>query len=208
MKIISILLLGVVLVAGCTASQIDLYLKASPAIQNFLSQYPNAKIATSLIGQGAVVSQIEEIKKECENFQVGSYYKTTINDESSSTELTVWMDAKTYQVVCAVKESDGIKQNIPQGTTTSETTTSSTTTSSSTTTTTMPPTTSSTTTSSSTTTTTAGCTSNSACGYKQICSNKKCVDVQCTNDSQCSGCKRCSGNSCVSCGSGPYGCYC
>src|SRR3989338_3371240 len=161
MKIISILLLGVVLVSGCTASQIDLYLKASPAIQNFLSQYPNAKIATSLIVQGAVVSQIEEIKKECENFQVGSYYKTTINDESSDTKLKVWMDAKNYQVVCAVKESAGVKQNIPQGTTTSETTASSTTTSTTTsssttssTTTTLPPTT----TSSSSTTTTSSTT--------------------------------------------------
>ncbi len=69
-------------------------------------------------------------------------------------------------------------------------------------------TTSSTTTTTVPTTTTSGCSSNSDCGRKQICQNKKCVDVECTTDSQCSGCKRCSNYDCVSCGSGPYGCYC
>lgn len=52
------------------------------------------------------------------------------------------------------------------------------------------------------------CSSNSGCGYKQICQSGKCVSVACTSDSHCTGCKRCSGNNCVSCGSGPYGCYC
>mgnify|MGYP001563512383 CR=1 FL=1 len=59
--------------------------------------------------------------------------------------------------------------------------------------------------------TTAGdnsCTSNSDCGYKQICTNKNCQSVECTNNAHCSGCKRCSSNNCVSCGYGPYGCYC
>lgn len=51
------------------------------------------------------------------------------------------------------------------------------------------------------------CTSNSDCGYKQICTNKQCTSVQCTNDGQCSGCRRCSGNRCVSCGYGSAG-YC
>ncbi|MBI4163842.1 MAG: YbhB/YbcL family Raf kinase inhibitor-like protein [Candidatus Aenigmarchaeota archaeon] len=53
-----------------------------------------------------------------------------------------------------------------------------------------------------------GCNSNSDCGYKQRCSAGSCIDVDCTTDSQCSGCKRCSSYSCVSCGKGPYGCYC
>jgi len=52
------------------------------------------------------------------------------------------------------------------------------------------------------------CSSNSDCGYKQKCKSGLCVTVDCTTDSHCSGCRRCSGNSCVSCGSGPYGCYC
>ncbi len=55
---------------------------------------------------------------------------------------------------------------------------------------------------------TSECSSNSDCGYKQRCSAGNCIDVECTTDSQCSGCKRCSYNSCVSCGKGPYGCYC
>ncbi len=54
----------------------------------------------------------------------------------------------------------------------------------------------------------ASCDSNSDCGYKEICTGSVCEDVECTSDSHCSGCRRCSSNSCVSCGSGPYGCYC
>ena len=52
------------------------------------------------------------------------------------------------------------------------------------------------------------CTSNSGCGYKQICSGGECIDVECTSSSQCHGCKKCSGYSCVNCGYGPYGCTC
>ena len=54
----------------------------------------------------------------------------------------------------------------------------------------------------------ASCNSNSDCGYKERCTSGVCEEVECTTDSQCSGCRRCSYNSCVSCGRGPYGCYC
>lgn len=56
--------------------------------------------------------------------------------------------------------------------------------------------------------TTANCSTNSDCGYKQICQSGNCVSVDCTTDSQCGSCQRCSDNSCRSCGYGPYGCYC
>ena len=52
------------------------------------------------------------------------------------------------------------------------------------------------------------CNSHSDCGYKQRCIGSVCQSVECTSDSHCSGCRKCSGNRCVSCGSGPYGCYC
>lgn len=72
------------------------------------------------------------------------------------------------------------------------------------------PTTTGTATSSPTTTgsSSVSCSSNSACGYKKACIGGVCQDVDCTSDSHCSGCRRCSSNRCVSCGSGPYGCYC
>ncbi|MBI2445358.1 hypothetical protein HYV43_03150 [Candidatus Micrarchaeota archaeon] len=55
---------------------------------------------------------------------------------------------------------------------------------------------------------TPACTSNSACGYKQICRDGQCVTVKCTNDAHCGYGKRCSSNSCVRCRSGPYGPAC
>ncbi|HLE07174.1 MAG TPA: hypothetical protein VI933_00955 [archaeon] len=96
------------MVAGCTASQLDLALKASPAANNFLSQYPNASISTILVAQGTVAAQIEEIKKECgPDFPLSSYYKTILTDPTSGTTLIVWMDSATYQVVCSLKKTAG-----------------------------------------------------------------------------------------------------
>ena len=77
--------------------------------------------------QEAVVNaQLTEIKKDCTDFPISNYYKTVLTDDTSGTELTVWMDAKTYQVVCAVKETQGVKTpvaNAPATTTTSQPTT-------------------------------------------------------------------------------------
>lgn len=56
--------------------------------------------------------------------------------------------------------------------------------------------------------TAVSCSSDSSCGYKQKCIGSVCQSVACTNNAHCSGCRRCSNNECVSCGSGPYGCYC
>ncbi len=52
------------------------------------------------------------------------------------------------------------------------------------------------------------CTSNEACGRKQICQDGQCTDVDCTNDSHCGYGKECSYYSCVRCRSGPYGPAC
>lgn len=52
------------------------------------------------------------------------------------------------------------------------------------------------------------CSYDSQCSSGKICRYGSCESVECTSDSHCGGCTRCSGNSCVSCGEGPYGCYC
>ncbi|MDO8538754.1 MAG: hypothetical protein Q7S21_07800 [archaeon] len=52
------------------------------------------------------------------------------------------------------------------------------------------------------------CNSNSDCEYKEICRGGNCIAVECTTKSQCGSCESCSENTCRSCGSGPFGCYC
>ena len=52
------------------------------------------------------------------------------------------------------------------------------------------------------------CSSNEACGYKEICRSGKCVTVDCTNDGQCGYGKECESNRCVRCPTGPYGPAC
>ncbi len=54
----------------------------------------------------------------------------------------------------------------------------------------------------------SSCTSNEACGYKEICQSGTCVDVDCTNDAQCGYGKECESNECRRCPSGPYGPAC
>ena len=208
MKIIlpPLFLIAIVLVAGCTSYQLDALIKASPAVKNFISDYPNAEIITILVSKENVSSSLESIQKDCgSDFSADKYYKAVLDDKDSGSKLSVWINERNLKVACVVKEN-GSKQT---SSTTIQTTTSiSSSTSTSISTTTSSTTTSSTTTTIPPTTTTSGCSSNSGCGYKQICTGGKCVDVDCTTDSQCSGCKRCSSNSCVSCGHGPYGCYC
>src|SRR3989338_10587368 len=106
---IALLLLGIVLIAGCTNTQIDAFLKAYPAAKAFTDQYPDAKINTVFVDQKTVVAQLLDISKECGVIPFSDYYKSVIDDSDSNTKLTVWMDAKTYKIVCAVKDRIGIK---------------------------------------------------------------------------------------------------
>ncbi len=137
-------LILILFVAGCTASQVDIFLKASPLVNSFLEQYPNAKVTTILVAQGTVQAQIEKIREDCgPDFPVASYYKTTLDDKESGTMLTVWMESASYQIPCAIKETAGVKEEVDANKTI-ETTTSTmppTTTTFSTTTTTPAPTT-------------------------------------------------------------------
>ncbi len=87
-------------------------------MSSFLEQYPNAKITTSLISQGAIAAQLEEIKKDCEDFQVGSYYKSVVTDQDSGTKLTVWINADNYNIACIVQEKSGVKTTVSTGETT------------------------------------------------------------------------------------------
>ncbi len=52
------------------------------------------------------------------------------------------------------------------------------------------------------------CSSNAACGYREVCRSGTCVKVDCTNDGQCGSGKECESNRCVRCPSGPYGPAC
>src|SRR3989344_6086729 len=124
-RFLSLLLLGIVLVAGCTNTQIDAFLKAYPAAKAFTDQYPDAKINTVFVDQKTVVAQLLDISKECGVIPFSDYYKSVIDDSDSNTKLTVWMDAKTYKIVCAVKDRIGIKTIIAAAPTTTSTVTSS-----------------------------------------------------------------------------------
>src|SRR3989338_7673638 len=95
---IALLLLGIVLIAGCTNTQIDAFLKAYPAAKAFTDQYPNAKINTVLVDQKTTVAQLIDISKESGVIPFSDYYKSVIDDVESNTKLTVWMDAKTYKI--------------------------------------------------------------------------------------------------------------
>ena len=113
MKKTALLLAAIIFISGCTASQIDIFLKASPLVSSFLEQYPNAKVTTILVAQGTVQAQIEKIKEDCgPDFPLASYYKTTLDDKENGIMLVIWMDSKNYQITCAVKESAGVKKEV------------------------------------------------------------------------------------------------
>ncbi len=145
-----LILLGIVLIAGCAANQVDIILKATPVVNSFLEQYPNAKISTSLIEKEVIIAQLVDITKDCQNFPVSVYYKTVVEDVSKQTKIILWIDEKSLKVVCAVYEKNGEKAQVspqseklpaPTTTTTLEITTTAPQATTTTTTTTLPPTT-------------------------------------------------------------------
>jgi hypothetical protein len=171
MKLWLLLIIGAVLVSGCTTieggSVLDIA-KTSPQVQEFLEQYPDASIKATYWNSESVSGIIEDIRIECgSQMEVKDYYKVEIS--SSDSDLVAWVDEANRRVDCVVITPETTTTTVPITTTisfTTSTTAISTTTISSTTVTTSTSTTSTTTTTipETTTTTTTIPESNPVCG--------------------------------------------
>ena len=119
MKIPVMALFLLIAVSGCTVPSLDAAItevvKASPMVQEFLEDYPNAQINVRYLS-AIVVEEDEDFQANCEGVPVADYYKATIEDPSSGTTVMAWVSIDNQQLMCIFKHS-------PVTTTTIKTTT-------------------------------------------------------------------------------------
>jgi hypothetical protein len=97
------LILSVLLVTGCTTDNNILNMaKASPIVQDFLAEYPNAGINVQLLGE-SVVRNDSDFISQCGNINASQYYKVVLSDPDSGLRAFAFVD-KVDGVVCAYKE--------------------------------------------------------------------------------------------------------
>ncbi len=147
MKISALLLVAVILIAGCTQSGLTPIVKSLPEVKEFLNEYPEAAITASAYSPTAVKFVVENFKEQCPNLgeEGKSYQKVTVIDGKTKQMMIVWIEAKSNEFVCAIRTSlSGEIVTTTSSTTTTlppTTTTAQITTTSQPTTTTLPPTT-------------------------------------------------------------------
>lgn len=98
-------LILIVLISGCITEDTNLILntaKASPTIQAFLSDYPNAEVNIRLLKKSIVETDSDFIA-QCAGVEVSDYYKVVFTDKSSGLNAFAFID-KESGVVCAFKE--------------------------------------------------------------------------------------------------------
>jgi len=99
--------------SGCTSTDITDFAKSMPEVQAFLKENPNADIKVSLWTKAEVAKNIGEISAECEkpNMEAKAMYHAVVIDETKSLNLSVWADAETRQAICISKKGTG--ENVP-----------------------------------------------------------------------------------------------
>ncbi len=138
------LLIGIVLASGCLQSlsegTVSSVAKNLPAAKDFLQQYPEAELKTSVYTPTAVQTVLSKFAEDCPSLgEAGkSYYKITITDKTTKTQLMMWMDASDNSLICAIRAAatgEPSATTQPPATTTPPTTAQTTTTAQATTTT-------------------------------------------------------------------------
>ncbi len=103
-SILSLSLIGILLVAGCAGLGPEALAKALPDVQKFLSDHPNADITVALLGPDNMKDIAPLLKDSCPQVSAeNSYYKVLVKDSDTNSVITIWIDAKSSQTICATR---------------------------------------------------------------------------------------------------------
>ncbi|MBN2043368.1 MAG: hypothetical protein JW754_06215 [Candidatus Aenigmarchaeota archaeon] len=102
--VLGILIISVILVSGCMDNP-EALVFSDQFVQNFLDQYPNARISVTHFSREESTNIIENITDECGNPYVNAkeYYRVTVDDPDSEMKVVVWIDWEAKKIECAVK---------------------------------------------------------------------------------------------------------
>lgn len=95
----------IVITSGCVNFDAKQLAAASPMIQGFLEEYPNAEIIVTRFTAGQVETIINQIRDDCNNelIEAKDLYKVAINDADSGFSAFAWIDYETQDIICAWK---------------------------------------------------------------------------------------------------------
>ena len=107
MKRTALMLVAIILIAGCTASQLDVTVKNLPQAKAFLEEYPEATIKTAVYSPVAIKNVADKFADDCPSLgeEGKSYYKVTIIDEPSKQQMIMWLDSVGNKFICAIRTS-------------------------------------------------------------------------------------------------------
>lgn len=97
----------IILVSGCISGlDAETMARASPIVQDFLDEHPNAEILVTHYTEDQSSQMLEEIREECANpvLEAKEYYRIRFNDPDTGLLAIVWIDWDDKSVECAYKE--------------------------------------------------------------------------------------------------------
>lgn len=110
--LLALALLAVIVVSGCTSTDLSGFAKALPEVQSFLESNPNADVRVALWPQTAVEAELASIQEACgAPVAAAALYKVDIID--TNLDVTMWIDATTRQPVCIIKRGVPPSPNPP-----------------------------------------------------------------------------------------------
>lgn len=105
----------IILVSGCISGlDAESLAKASPIVQDFLEDHPNAEIIATHFTANQSSQILEEIREECANpmLEAKEYYRIRFTDPDTGLLAVVWIDWVERSVECAYKEGGSLPEQI------------------------------------------------------------------------------------------------
>lgn len=105
--------LGIVVVlfiSGCISGlDAESLAKASPIVQDFLEDHPNAEILATYFTENQSEMMLAEIREECANplLEAVESYRVRFTDKDTGFNAVVWIDWEERRVICAFKKGEG-----------------------------------------------------------------------------------------------------
>lgn len=86
---------------------------ATESVKEFLDEYPNADVKASLYPDYYIKDNIDQLRNECgEQIGVASYWKVTVNDPDSKSNISVWINEDSMKVLCVIRKGYGNEADI------------------------------------------------------------------------------------------------
>jgi hypothetical protein len=107
--------LGVVLVSGCVVNDPTQLAMQTPAVSQFLHEYPNSEVRIVHYSKDEANGILGEIGADCGKPTVTprEYYLVNVSDAGSGLYITAWVNWEDRLVECAVKKGTIVQPEIP-----------------------------------------------------------------------------------------------